>query len=320
MSWNQFQKEFANKGYNDSTKSSMYERLKNYVINPKESDEANKGKYPTFVEAMRARSKEPLPLLQNPKTERELYIKKLGMIINLSQERRRKEMQLRETSDLYLRELLQSDIEHLSRLIEKLKSVLPIPPIPPDPIAPEGLWQQFEHEMSVSSGKYLSKKKLSKIYKAIKEDVLSGKYPNFIEAMRAYELNLFRAKKSKSAEPAPLTIKQPVPIIQKPEPVTIFVPKTLQEIQAEAKKEVESRREEIASKIHAELYQKEAAILERRENAIMKFNKENELRKQIQEFLKIKKVLLLQGKLGEVADVDKQLEMLKKNLLALKDE
>lgn len=319
MSWNQFQKEFANKGYSDSTKSLLYNRLKNYVINPKESDETNIGKYSTFTQALRESAMEPWPILKNPDTERQVRIQKYGMIINLSKERQRKEKKLKETTDVQTRELLQNDIQSLNRLIEKLVSVLPTPP---DLISPEGLWQQFEHEMSVSSGKLFSKRQLSEMYEAIKADVLSGKYPNFIQAMRAYKLSLIRAKALKSAkkeEPGSLVIEQPAPLIKKPEQATIFAPKTLQEIQSEVKKDLESRREEMSLKIKSSTDSLHS-IQERREAAIIKFNKENELRMQIKNFLKIKKALLLEGKLDEVADVDTHLETLKQNLQSLKDE
>jgi hypothetical protein len=178
MSWNQFQKEFAGRGYSDTAKSKLYNLVKDRVINPRARDESNVGKFSTFREAIRAFNNQDYPPLENPETPRQVRIQQLEVIMNLNRQRRRKYDELKITTDTDKKLALREEIGELSKVINKLKLEIEFE----KEIFPEGSWQQFEHEMS---GTLWSSTKKSELYERTKNDVLSGKYPNFRVAVHA---------------------------------------------------------------------------------------------------------------------------------------
>ena len=318
MSWNQFQKEYAGRGYSDTAKSKLYERAKSGVINPKASEEANVGKFQTFKKAIESFNLEYYPPLENPETPRQVRIRQWEVVENFKRERRKLRNEWFSTTDVEKKLSLRDEIEKLSRLIEKLK--LEIETVPD--IFPKGSWQQFEHEISGAFGILFSPAKLSELYKKTKDDVISGKYANFKTAVK----NRFGAKQTSVSPPPP-------PLPPRVTSISTFVPKTIEQMRQEAKEEVASRmeqmrreaKEEVATRIQVQpprdTYYDPESVQARLQQAMSKFKPENEAlleyRRELRNLISAKMDLVRQNRIDEVGKIDEQIKILNRKIASL---
>jgi len=304
MSWNQFQKEFAGRGYDDTTKSKLYNLVKDRVINPRARDESNVGKFSTFREAIRAFNNQDYPPLENPETPRQVRIQQLEVIMNLNRQRRKLRDELILTMDAEKRGVLKDDIEKLSRGIEKLKLEIEYEPID----AKDGSWQQFEHEMSGTFNILFSSRKLSELYKKTKGDVLSGKYPDFRTAVHAVIYGI-----KQPYEPPPPLPSLPPRVVYDPIVLSTstFVPKTVEQIRQEAREEVASR---VQVQPPKDTYYDPESVQTRLQQAMLKFKPEDEAlleyRRQLRKLINTKMNLVIQKRVDEVGQIDEQIKIL----------
>lgn len=215
MSWQEFQKEMKGRGYSDAYKSLIYDTFKNAVVNPKKSPEENQGKFETFRDAMRAFSEQPQTM--DIKTENELIY---YAILDLTRQRRIKFKELRLTTDESLREQIKQQIADLSSKIDRLRRKIREIEI----VYPVGSWQQFEYEMSPFYTKRFSAKQLSQLYNQTKDDVISGKYPNFTQAVMAIRFPRYSPRSYLPRDAIPPVLDMPRQLV-KVEPAMDVMPR-----------------------------------------------------------------------------------------------